>query len=70
MEFKIGDKVTTRWKGENHKFVRTVTRVIDAMECESGIILRVDNGEKCKCCGHSPARTIGTNLDSNWFKKV
>jgi hypothetical protein len=73
MELKVGDRVTTDFIEGEEAIVRRVTFIKESVTCQGGLLVCVDGGEPCGCCGRSGTEIKGVSgfgIDSSWFKKV
>lgn len=65
---KVGDKVKTNFYSAEKEIVRTVIRVFEEKDCESGYRISADGGSKCPTCGRIPGTEL--SVDMGWFTKV
>ena len=66
MNLKVGDKVTSDYRGGPDK--KTVRRITRIQKDGSGYAASADGGDQCEHCGRI-ADSIHS-VDAAWFKKV
>lgn len=77
--FKVGDKVKTRYRPEEAEVIRTLITLTEARETRyggyetgSGYSAEADGGEVCPHCGRSATPILGDGyyqgIDLAWFR--
>ena len=68
-KLKIGDLVTTGYRGDEKDVVRKITLVEKNERYGSGYMASADGGLKCRECGRSFGQPIN-GVDASWFIPV
>jgi hypothetical protein len=69
LSFKVGDKVTTDFYGEDKQVVRKITNIEHNTGTSSTVKISADDGGVCKCCNRPLSKPI-YGIDGFWFFPV